>query len=111
MSTMFKKLSTIDTKIKDSVFGYIRSMKSKLFLDNIAALICYICLNYYYHGEYFAKYGQQVKLSKNNMTITKIQKLDGIYCFDNTTYGNTWIDTSIPLIATWRLKMPKTYCV
>ena len=82
-------------------------MESKLFLENVPALISYISLNYYYHGEYFSKYGQQVKLSKNNMTVTKIKQLHdrGYYDRNNTTYGNTWIDTNIPQIATWRLKL------
>ena len=106
MSTVFKKLNTIDTRIKDSVFGYVRSMESKLCLDNIPALISYITLNYYYHNEYFAKFGKQVKLSNNNMTVTKFEQLKKRQYFSNTTYGNIWIDSNIPQIATWTLKMP-----
>ena len=102
---MFQKLNSIDTKIKDSVFGYIRCQGKQLSLRNVPALISYIALNYYYHNEYFAKYGQQVQLSNNNMTITKQEILEDKEDIDNTTYGNTWIDSVIPQIVSWRLQM------
>ena len=99
MSTLFQKLNSVESRIKDSVFGYIRSTASQLFIHNIPALISYIALNYYYHNEYFAKYGQQVKVTNNNMTLTKIKNLSDKQKFENTTYGNTWIDTAIPQIS------------
>ena len=113
MSAVFTKLNSIETRIKDSVFGYIRSMESKLCLDIIPALISYITLNYYYHDEYFAQSGKHVQLSNNNMTVTKTPKYDGKdYSLNlvpmyvpNTTFGNIWIDSDIPQIGTWKLKL------
>ena len=76
MSSVFQKLNSIDNRIKHSVFGYVRSIEAQLSICNIPVLISYITLNYYYHNEYFSKYGQQVKLSNNNMTVTKIKTLN-----------------------------------
>ena len=112
MSTVFKKLKTVDMSIKDSVFGYIRSMQTELRICNIPALISYIALNYYYHNEYFAKFGEQVKLANNNMTVTKMKQSSDKDYYENTTYGNTWIDSNIEQIATWTLKMPTSdFCL
>ena len=105
MSTIFQKLNSIDNKIKYSVFGYIRWWQTQKSLDNIPALISYLVLNYYYHNEYFAKCGTRVKLSNNNMTVAKYETVGDGY---NTTYGNTWIDSNIPQIAKWRLKLKWT---
>ena len=102
---MFQRLNSIDTKIKDSVFGYIKSQGQKLSLRNVPALISYITLNYYYHNEYFAKFGQQVALSNNNMAITKQETPEDKEGTENTTYGDTWIDSAIPQIAIWTLQM------
>ena len=104
MSSVFQKLNSIDNRVKDSVFGYIRVKEKQLSLDNIPALISYITLNYYYHNEYFAKHGKQVKLSNNNMTVTKQEIIEDREEYENTTYGNTWIDSTIPQIARWTLR-------
>ena len=103
MSSVFQKLNSIDSSIKDFVFGYVRSMEKQLSLCNVPALISYITLNNYYHNEYFSKYGKQVILSNNNVTVTKQRTVGSNY--DNTTYGNTWIDSIIPQIATWILSV------
>ena len=104
MATLFQKLNSVDNRVRDSVFGYVRSMEKLLCIHNIPALVSYITLNFYYHNEYFAKYGKQVKLTNNNMTITRHETLSSLMSYENTTYGNTWIDSIIPQIAKWTLK-------
>ena len=96
----YRKLNSIDNRTKDSVFGYIRLMERELSFDNIPDLISFLILLYYYHNEYFAKYGEQVKVSNDNMIITNLIQYPRC-----TVYGNTWIDTNIPQIAIWKLKI------
>ena len=107
MSTVFGKLNSINSEIRDSVFGYVRSMEKQLSLCNVPALISYITLDYYYHNEYFAKYGKQVKLSNNNMTVTKQETLETKCSHQNKTYGNIWIGSICPQIVKWTLRVSK----
>ena len=102
MSAMFQKVNRIEDVYKNAVFGYVRSMEKRLSVCSIPALISYIILNYYYLSDYFAKYGKQVKVSNDNMKATKVAEIGARY--DNMTFGNVWIDSSIPQIATWTLR-------
>ena len=45
-----------DSKQRCVVFGYIHDMESKLKLREIASLIINIVLGFYYHGEFIAKF-------------------------------------------------------
>ena len=58
-------------------------------------MICNLCILYYFHGEYFEKAGDDIQISNDKMTITKIRGGSG---WNNTSYGKTWIDSSIPKI-------------
>ena len=97
---MLRKLNGIDDKFKDAAFGYIRRIekKNKLF-TTIPVMINYLCLNYYYAGEYFAKCAFLTRVSNNRMTITA----HGY----GTSYGNVWIDPRIPQIVRWTFKIGK----
>ena len=99
MATL-KKLKQIDNRFKYAVFGYVRSMEPQLSHYNVPVLISYICLSYYYHNEYFAKKGDNVELSNNNMTVNKLN-----VGWNNTTYGNIWIESDIDQIAKWTFKL------
>ena len=116
MSTIFETSKFIDQVYQDFVFGYVRLMMEKqLHSNNIPQLIPYLILNYFFHGEYFAKYGEQVNVSDNKLCVTKEESItDDIYDTEfrdlhNTTYGNTWIDSSIPQIAKWTLSASVDY--
>eukprot|EP01084_Bolivina_argentea_P037168 68723_1 len=110
MSATFKKFKQINDRCKDIVFGYIRSMECKFSDWNIPDMISYICLSFYYHGEHFAKKGNNVELSNNKMTITQIKKFikKSKYCRNwesellyNATYCNVWIESNLNKIAKW----------
>eukprot|EP01084_Bolivina_argentea_P037161 68704_1 len=101
MATTLKQLKQINDHTKRSVFGYVREIQEKLSLPNIPILISYLCLSYYYHNEYFAKSGNEVEISNNRMTITKIK---GNMDYKNTTYCNTWIQSTSNKIAKWTFK-------
>ena len=67
-------------------------------------MISYLCLSYYHHGENFEKAGNDINISNDKMTITKVSTT---YTWHNTAYGKTWIDSSINQIAEWKFKIDK----
>eukprot|EP01084_Bolivina_argentea_P037159 68702_1 len=106
MATTLKQLKQINDHTKRSVFGYVREIQEKLSLPNIPILISYLCLSYYYHNEYFSKSGHQIEISNDKMSIKKIT---GDCNYKNTTYCNTWIQSTSNKIAKWTFKTNK-YC-
>eukprot|EP01084_Bolivina_argentea_P299913 517020_1 len=101
MAIYLKELKQINNRTKHSVFGYVREMHDKLSLPNVPILISYLCLSYYYHNEYFAKSGDEVEILNDKMSIKKIA---GHCDYNNTTYCNTWIESTSNKIAKWTLK-------
>eukprot|EP01084_Bolivina_argentea_P037160 68703_1 len=101
MATTLKQLKQINDHTKRSVFGYVREIQEKLSLPNIPILISYLCLSYYYHNEYFTKSCDEIEISNDRMSIKKIK---GDLSYANTTYCNTWIQSTSNKIAKWTLK-------
>ena len=114
MTTSLKVLKYIDQRTKFVVFGYIREYENKLSLYiNISPGICYICLAYYFLGEYFEKAGNQFIISNDKMTVTKKQES---YKYEysnwnNTAYGKLWINSTIPQIIKWKFKINELGCL
>ena len=105
MSSLFRKLQSIDKDTKSTVFGYIRQTEDELSLYCIVALrISFLCLSYYHQGEYFEKAGDDIKISNDKLTITKILNDKSWY---NTTYGKTWINSGVSQIVKWKFKVNK----
>ena len=103
MTTSLKKIKSIKKEIQFTVFGYMRQSENELSLFcNITEGIYYICLAYYYLGEYFEKAGDDIRISDDQMTITKMKSNA---CWKNTSYGNIWIDSWIHQIVEWRFKI------
>ena len=99
------QLKHIQDSIKYTVFGYVRSYEPTLKLidgnKQIPVLISYLCLTYYYHGESFIKSVDDIKISANKMSITKISSISR---YNNTSYGTIWIPSiGKPVIAKWSL--------
>ena len=104
MSTLLKQLKSIKQDTKLTVFGYVRQNENNLSLFcNVPSMISYLCLSYYFHGEYFEKGGDDIQISDDKMTITK--KTSTQKNWNNTSYGKTWIDSSIPQIVEWKFKI------
>ena len=86
---------------KYTVFGYIRGFEKKLSLQNIPTLINYLCLQFYFHGEYFEKIGDDLEISNDKMMVkSKPDK-----CGDNEAFGKTWIKSMSNCVATWTFKL------
>ena len=83
MSSLFKKLSTIDNITKDTVNGWVRNHQQSLNLCDIPMMLCSICILYYHNDEIFDIIGKDVKVSQNKKCITKINNDD----LRNTSYG------------------------
>ena len=105
MASFLKQMKCIKQDIKFTVFGYIRQNENNLSLFcNVPSMISYLCLSYYFHGEYFEKVANDVNVSNDKMTITKISNTNN---WKNTSYGKTWIDSIIPQIVEWKFKINK----
>ena len=103
MAACFKQLKSIKKDTRFTVFGYVRQNENKLSLYcNIPSMISYLCLSYYYHGEYFEKAGHDIQISNDKMTVTKVTQECN---WDNAAYGKTWIDSSIDQIVKWKFKI------
>ena len=104
MAAQMNQLKHINDAIKYCVFGYVRSFESLLTLidgnKQIPVLISYLCLIYYYHGEFFLKCGDDIKISENKQMIIKESSICG---YNNTSYGSTWIKSNDNLICKWSL--------
>ena len=99
----FKQSKSIKKDTRFTVFGYVRQNENKLSLYcNIPSMISYLCLSYYHHGEYFEKAGDDIQISNDKMTATKVTQE---YNWDNTAYGKTWIDSSVDQIVEWKFKI------
>ena len=108
MAEFFKRIKTIPTETQFTVFGYIRQNENKLSLFcNITDIISYLCLSYYYIAEYFEKVGDDMKISQDGMTITKIINNNN---WNNTSYCHKWIDSNIDQIVEWRFKINELDC-
>ena len=72
--TTLKQLKFVNKQYKYTVFGYIREKENELLLHNIPSIISYLSLTYYFHGEYFDKYGKHLKRSKRQNDNHQHQK-------------------------------------
>ena len=102
---MLKRVKSIKQDTKFTVSGYIRQNEKKLSLFcNVPDMISYLCLLYYFHGEYFEKTGDDIRISKNKMRVTKIVNNNN---FRNTSYGKTWIESTVQQMVQWKFKIDK----
>ena len=105
-----EKLKLVDSRTKHLVFGFIRIAQSKLLNENkikiflnIPPLISYICLLYYFIGDYFDVLGDSIELSKDKTVITKTESSG----WSNSNYGKICIDSQSNAIFKWYLKLNK----
>ena len=101
-----KQLKMLDNSDKSLVFGFIKMMEKKSNLIAIPLLVFYNILGYYYIHDYFEKCGDDLQISEDKMTITKITKHRDWN--DNNAYGKLWFKSNGNEIATWKFRMNKT---
>ena len=104
--TTLKQLKCIGKRYKFGVFGYIRLKGKELSLPNIPQMIHYVCLQFYFHGEYFDKCDCNAEIS-NDKTIAFAST--SISHFNDLIYGKLWIDSLSNYIATWTFKLRKLH--
>ena len=90
-----KALKLLPNNTKYTIFGYVRRMEKESFPLNIPAMITYLILKYYFHGEYFEKAGDDLEISDDKMSVTRITSPGRLNRFMNTAYGKTWIDGNL----------------
>ena len=108
MASSLKQLKAIEQDTEFTVFGYVRQNENNLSLFcNVPDMVTHLCLSYYFHGEYFEKAGDDIKISNDKMTVTKIA---GPADWNNSSYGKQWINSSISQIVEWKFKVNKMEC-
>ena len=96
MTSLLKRLSEIDDKSKNGVYGWIRKAEEELQLGYIPLMISSICILYYYEDEIFEIASKDVKLSKDGKSIIKI----AAHCdFCNMNFGKVEIISNTDNIA------------
>ena len=104
--TTLKALKSIPNNPKYTVFGYIQRMEKELCVVSLPTIISYLILGYYFHGEYFEKAGDDLKISNDKMSVIRINKPSPIFtAFMNTAYGKSWIPGNLNKIIQWRFKI------
>ena len=111
MSFDLNKIKFVDDNSRYLVFGYFRRYQNELNQSQssnpfciIPELISYTCLLFYYLSEFFDKFdSEQIEVSDDKMTITK--KGTNADYWNNTTYGNTWINSMDDLKVAWKMKI------
>ena len=107
MSTAFDiaNARNADDSTKLLIFGYVRDNNIKMRIsNNIPDLICFIIILYCMNEEYFDKPGQNIHISDDKLSITRISGTG----YDNTTYCKQWIPSISKMIITWKFKV-ETY--
>ena len=100
-----KLLEIVDTRSKDSVFGYIRQSRDKVE-DAIPMMIQYCCLRYYFVRDYFVKPTEDIFEVSNHGQV--LSKEDKKFTWNCENYGNIIIDpTSQISVYRWRIKFAK----
>ena len=101
----FRKLKRYNSKLKYTVSGYIRRQNSSLSLySSIPEMISYICLAFYSHGEYLSNPGDKIRISDDQMTISRIDNEFNVLCSFTKQLAATGciiIDSTIDQVARW----------
>jgi len=103
-----KARQLINTRSGHTVSGFFRQCADTHSLSTtIPVMLTYLCLYYYFHGEFFEKCGQDLQIQHSRMTITRIKNPKKGYGskYSNTGYGKLWIPSDLNKIATWTLTM------
>ena len=100
MSTLrLKELKSIPNRTKCIAFGYIHAKEKQLSLPNVPDSINYLCLMYYFHGEFFEKAGNDLKICDERMSIQKV--IRNVNQWNNTGYCKTWISSDLWHVIKW----------
>ena len=104
MSSLFKKIKSINQWEKDLVIGYTKKAQKLVKPNQIPTAISYLCLVYYYQYDYFVFGGNKIDgihINDKNDTVTVID--DGVG--SSYVYGIMSISDEIPLIYRWTFKL------
>ena len=105
MTQNLKRIKKIGNHDKLPVFGYIRKSQNELTFLTIPMLIYYLCLAYYFHEEYFEKCTNNMKISKDKMSMIHSKEISYL------KYGYVWckqcIDSQIHLNVKWKIKIDR----
>ena len=74
MTSLLKRLSTIDDKTKYGVYGWIREAEKELKSSQIPLMISSICILYYHEYDTFEIVPDNTRISCNGKCITKINQ-------------------------------------
>ena len=104
MATL-KMLKSIPYLPKMTVFGYTREREKELILPRIPVMLNNIILIFYFHGEYWEKFGYDLGISEDKTSIQRMTPPIGTTFCNNTAYGKLWIPSTSNQIITWIFKI------
>ena len=106
MALNLKRLKQIDSRHSFVVFGYVRESSKELELSNIPMMIFYLCLGYFFEGDYFEKFIRNVEISENK-TRMEHRGGDG----EAIAICKQWIDCNVHQMVKWEIKMNNIPCL
>ena len=105
MPLSLKRMKRINTKTKFAVFGFLRESEQKLSLLIIPTMIYYLCLAYYYQGEYFERCTNGMEISTDKLTVTHEYNRAFGRIYDVRTICHQWVDSIKEQVVKWKLKI------
>ena len=83
----FKQLSSIDTKTKLTVHGWVRNKEKSLRLRHVPSMIKAICILYFREDDIFEIAGDDLKISKDKKSVKAGTTSDDFSLLKNNCYG------------------------
>ena len=109
LESKLKQLELINDKTNHLVYGYNREMKCKLgnykLFENIPSMVHSLCMLFYYQMEQFEIYGDDLKCSIYNTSITGLMPIKSINY--QTAYGKFMIASTKKFNGKWTIKLNK----
>ena len=91
----------------DTVNGYTREIESELKVEYIPSEIFDIILVFHWIAEYFISSSNDIQISDNGTTITKLHRYSESP-WGNTSYCNQWIHSMNKVIVRWQFTLVET---
>ena len=103
--SLVKRLSKINDRTKNSVYGWVHTAERELKLRHVPMMINSIFILYLHEDEKFVSVGDNINVSKDGKTITKGMSPTWDYArIHNISYGSIIINGNTTRVHKWTLK-------
>ena len=109
MSKKLKQMRNIECVYKLVTFGYVRSLEKTMSKWTIPMAIFYKVFCFVFIRDYFSTHCNDLKLSDDNMTVTKLRQPSYFKNFNdlwnNNAYMDIWFKSNGDEIITWKFQI------